>query len=65
MVVEDKGRNIAMYSPTEPRHVRFQQGTSEYLHRVVDIQDQRKHKQLCEDMADYTYVGHEDGDTKY
>ncbi|XP_023730732.1 uncharacterized protein LOC111878468 [Lactuca sativa] len=62
MVVEDKGRNIATYSPTEPRHVQFQPGTSEYLHRVVDIQDQRKHKQLREDLADYIYVGHEDED---
>ncbi|XP_023762923.1 protein ALP1-like [Lactuca sativa] len=39
MVVEDKGRNIATYSLMEPRHVQFQLGTSEYLHRVVDIQD--------------------------
>ncbi|XP_023730688.1 uncharacterized protein LOC111878419 [Lactuca sativa] len=30
--------------------------------RVVDIQDQRKHKQLREDLADYIYVGHEDED---
>ncbi|XP_052627200.1 uncharacterized protein LOC111909886 [Lactuca sativa] len=59
MVVEDKGRNIATYSPTEPRHVQFQPGTS---HRMVDIQDQRKHKQLREDLADYIYVGHEDED---
>ncbi|XP_023764168.1 uncharacterized protein LOC111912652 [Lactuca sativa] len=60
MVVEDKGHNIATYSPTEPRHVQFQPGTSEYLHGVVDIQDQRKHKQLCEDLANYINVGHED-----
>ncbi|XP_023766742.2 uncharacterized protein LOC111915307 [Lactuca sativa] len=62
MVVEDKGRNIATYSPTEPRHVQFQPGTSEYLHRVVDIQDQQKHMQLREDLTDYIYVGHEDED---
>ncbi|XP_052623869.1 uncharacterized protein LOC111878920 [Lactuca sativa] len=36
--------------------------TSEYLYRVVDIQDQRKHKQLREDLADYIYIGHEDED---
>ncbi|XP_052627236.1 uncharacterized protein LOC111892461 [Lactuca sativa] len=62
MVVEDKGHNIATYSPTEPKHVQFQPGTLEYLHRVVNIQDQRKHKQLREDLADYIYVGHEDED---
>ncbi|XP_023731091.1 uncharacterized protein LOC111878831 [Lactuca sativa] len=62
MVVEDKGCNIATYSPMEPRHVQFQPGTSKYLHRVVDIQDQQKHKQLRENLADYIYVGHEDED---
>ncbi|KAL7615720.1 hypothetical protein Lser_V15G03655 [Lactuca serriola] len=62
MIVEDKGCNIATYSPMEPRHVQFQPGTSKYLHRVVDIQDQQKHKQLRENLADYIYVGHEDED---
>ncbi|XP_023748361.1 uncharacterized protein LOC111896616 [Lactuca sativa] len=57
-----KGRNIAMYLPTEPRHVQFKLGTSEYLHIVVDIQDQRKYKQLREDLMDYIFVGHENED---
>ncbi|XP_042757976.1 uncharacterized protein LOC122197888 [Lactuca sativa] len=59
MVVEDKGRNIAEYSPTEPRHIQFQPGTSEYIHRVVDIQDQRKHKHLREDLTNRIYDGSE------
>ena len=57
MVVEDKGRNIAHYIPTEPRHVQFQPGTTDYLHRVVDIQDANKHRQLREDLADYIFYG--------
>ncbi|XP_023767353.2 uncharacterized protein LOC111915956 [Lactuca sativa] len=42
--------------------MQFQPGTSEYLNKVVDIQDQRKHKQLREDLADYIFVGHENED---
>ncbi|XP_023732506.1 uncharacterized protein LOC111880315 [Lactuca sativa] len=57
MVVEDKGRNIAHYIPTKPRHVQFQPGTTDYLHRVVEIQDATKHKQLREDLADYIFYG--------
>ncbi|XP_052621181.1 uncharacterized protein LOC128127026 [Lactuca sativa] len=57
--VEHKGRNIAEYSPMEPGHIQFQSMTAEYLHRVVDIQDQRKHKQLREDLADHIYDGSE------
>ncbi|XP_023746056.1 uncharacterized protein LOC111894206 [Lactuca sativa] len=57
MVVEDKGRNIAHYILTEPRHVQFQPGTTDYLHRVVDIQDANKHRQLREDLADYIFYG--------
>ncbi|KAL7605275.1 hypothetical protein Lser_V15G14897 [Lactuca serriola] len=57
MVVEDKRRNIAHYISTEPRHVQFQPGTAEYLHRVVDIQDANKHRQLREDLADYIFYG--------
>ncbi|XP_052622891.1 uncharacterized protein LOC111902309 [Lactuca sativa] len=55
MVVEDKGRNIAHYIPTELRHVQFQPGTTEYLHQVVDIQDANKHRKLREDLADYIF----------
>ncbi|XP_023764411.1 uncharacterized protein LOC111912910 [Lactuca sativa] len=55
--VEDKWRNIAHYIPTEPRHVQFQPGTAEYLHRVVDIQDANKHRQFREDLADYVFYG--------
>ncbi|XP_052627250.1 uncharacterized protein LOC111920503 [Lactuca sativa] len=57
MIVEDKGRNIAHCIPTEPRHVQFQPGIAEYLHRVVDIQDANKHRQLREDLADYIFYG--------
>ncbi|XP_023729160.2 protein ALP1-like [Lactuca sativa] len=57
MVVEDKGRNIAHYIPTEPRHVQFQPGTADYLHRVVDIQDANKHRQLREDLANHIFYG--------
>ncbi|KAL7611013.1 hypothetical protein Lser_V15G11632 [Lactuca serriola] len=57
MVVEDKGRNIAHYMPTEPRHVQFQPGTTDYLHRVVDIQDANKHRQLREGLTDYIFYG--------
>ncbi|KAL7608473.1 hypothetical protein Lser_V15G09663 [Lactuca serriola] len=55
MVVEDKGRSIAHYIPTEPRHVQFQPGTTEYLYRVVDIQDASKHIQLREDLMNYIF----------
>ncbi|XP_052626734.1 uncharacterized protein LOC111909751 [Lactuca sativa] len=57
MVVEDKGRNISHYIPTEPRHVQFQPGTADYLHRVVNIQDANKHRQLREDLADHIFYG--------
>ncbi|XP_023749730.2 uncharacterized protein LOC111898014 [Lactuca sativa] len=57
MVVEDKERNIAHYIPTESRHVQFQPGTADYLHRVVDIQDANKHRQLREDLADHIFYG--------
>ncbi|KAL7614242.1 hypothetical protein Lser_V15G05176 [Lactuca serriola] len=39
------------------RHVQFQPGTVDYLHRVVDIQDVNKHRQPREDLADYIFYG--------
>ena len=46
MLIGDKGRNIVEYSLMEHGLIHFQPETKEYLNRVVDIQDQRKHKQL-------------------
>ena len=58
-MVEDKERNIAKYSVSKLRHMQFQPGTTKYLHKVVDIQDARKHRQLRDDLADFMYDGNE------
>lgn len=55
MVVEEKGRNIATYIPSEPAHMQFPPGSAQFLHRVVDINDGTKHDRLQEDLADHIF----------
>lgn len=61
-MVEEKWHNIVHYILTGPRYIQFKPGTSEYLDRVVDIQDIQKHIQLWKDLTDYIYGGNDDNE---
>lgn len=60
MIIEDKWQNIAEYLTIESTYVQFQSKTIGYLHKVVDIEDVRKWKQIREDLTDYIYDGNQD-----
>lgn len=55
MVIKDQGRHICPYVPTDPRPVLYPVGSNEYMHRSVDIHDQRIHNRLNEDLTTHIF----------
>lgn len=50
-----KGRNIAHYIPSVEQPIRYPPGSTEYMHRIIDIHDSAKHSQLRQNLADHIY----------
>ena len=55
MVIEDQGRHICPYVPTDPRPILYPVGSNEYRHRGVDIHDHNIHNQLHEDLTTHIF----------
>lgn len=55
MVIEDQGRHICPYVPTDPRPILYPVGSNEYRHRSVDIHDQDIHNRLHEDLTTHIF----------
>ena len=56
MVIEDQGRLICPYVPSDPRPVLYPVGSNEYRHRAVDIYDQGIHNRLHEDLTTHIFT---------